>query len=125
MRKSLLILFCVVSYTVISCGDKNSVPSHIIPREKMEKILWDMILADQYSTYYLAKDSAKINVKKETLKLYQQVFQLQQVSFDEFRKSYKYYIDHPSLSKTLFDSLVARGNRQRTESFDPSKKPID
>jgi hypothetical protein len=121
MKKSLRILFCVLSFAAISCSDKNNAPSGIIPKEKMEKVLWDMILADQYSAYYLAKDSARINVKKETLKLYQQVFQLHQVSREEFLKSYKYYVDHPRISKTLFDSLASMGNRQRAESFNPSK----
>lgn len=109
---SLLIFLCLVS-----CSDKDKVPSGIIPREKMGKILWDMIQADQYSTIYLAKDSTRINPKMETLKLYQQVFQLHQVSRDEFRKSFQYYLGRPDMTKTLFDSLLAQGNRLRTESY--------
>jgi hypothetical protein len=103
--------------TGIGCSDKNSVPSGILSREKMENVLWDMIQADQYSTLYLAKDSAHINTKMENLRLYEQVFLLHQVTREEFRKSYQYYLDHPALNQVLFDSLISRGNRLRTESY--------
>lgn len=107
----------VILLTGIGCSDKNSVPSGILSREKMENVLWDMIQADQYSALYLAKDSAHINTKMENLRLYEQVFRLHQVSREEFRKSYQYYLDHPSLNQILFDSLISRGNRLRTESY--------
>jgi Domain of unknown function (DUF4296) len=103
--------------TGIGCSDKNSVPSGILSREKMENVLWDMIQADQYSALYLAKDSAHINTKMENLRLYDQVFRLHQVTREEFRKSYQYYLDHPVLNQVLFDSLISRGNRLRTESY--------
>jgi hypothetical protein len=99
------------------CSDKDKVPSGIIQKEKMESLVWDMIQADQYAAIYLAKDSNRINVKNEQLKLYQQVFQLHQVSRDEFRKSFQFYLDRPDITRGLFDSLLARGNRLRTEAY--------
>lgn len=112
---------------VTGCSDKDKVPSGIIPREKMEKILWDMVEADQYAAVYLVKDSMRVNVKMETLKLYQEIFQLNQVSRDEFRKSFAYYQEHPELTRNVFDSIIARGNRLRTESYSrpspPAAKP--
>jgi len=102
---------------VVGCSDKDHIPSGIIPREKMEKILWDMVQTDQYSSMYLWKDSARINVKTETQKLYQQVFQLHEVSREEFSKSYTYYQEHPELMRNIFDSIQVRGNRLRSESY--------
>jgi hypothetical protein len=102
---------------IISCTDRDKVPSGIIPRDKMEKVLWDMIQADQYAALYLVKDSAHINVKMETLKLYEQVFQLNKVSRDEFKESYLYYLDRPDLTRPMFDSLLAEGNRLRADSY--------
>ncbi|HWK08258.1 MAG TPA: DUF4296 domain-containing protein [Puia sp.] len=101
----------------VGCSDKDKVPSGIIPRDEMEKILWDMVQADQYSALYLLKDSARINVKMETMKLYQEVFLLHQVSREEFRKSFRYYQEHPELTRNVFDSLLSRGNRLRAESY--------
>ncbi len=111
---------------MVGCSDKDNIPSGIIPREKMEKVLWDMVQADQYAALYLVKDSARINVKTETQKLYEEVFRLHQISRDDFRKSFQFYQEHPDLTRSVFDSLLVRGNRLRTESYSrpaPTPKP--
>src|SRR5579872_1304865 len=99
-----------------SCADKNRTPAGILSREDMQNVVWDMILADQY-TNNLVKDSAHINLKLEDLRLYDQVFQLHHISREKFTKSYKYYMDRPDLTQTLLDSLLAMGNRLRAESY--------
>src|SRR5450432_537551 len=106
----LLALLCLAS-----CSDKDRVPSGIIPPDKMQKILWDMIQADQYSDMYLAKDSGD-KAKRETLTLYAQVFQLHKVSREDFQKSFQYYIDRPDLSRSLFDSVLKLGTNARSAS---------
>jgi hypothetical protein len=108
----LLILFLAVS-----CTNKDSLPRGIIPKDKMEKILWDMIMADQYSTQYLVRDSARKNPKMETMKLYAEVFQIHHVSKEEFQKSFSYYLGRPDLTKIMFDSLSAQSNRHREELY--------
>lgn len=102
---------------IAGCTDKDTVPSGILPKEEMGNILWDMIQADQFSSIYLIKDTPRINLKTEDLRLYQQVFRMHQVSRDEFRKSLQYYEDRPELIRTVFDTLLSRGNRLRTESY--------
>jgi hypothetical protein len=109
-------MIIVLMATGIGCSDKNSVPSGILAREDMQNILWDMVQADQYSAY-LAKDSARVNLKLENMRLYDQVFQLHHISREKFTKSYKYYMAHPELTQTLMDSLLAMGNRIRTENY--------
>jgi hypothetical protein len=100
------------------CADKDRVPSGILPLSKMQTVMWDMIQADQYAALSVAKDSSPhVNTKAETLKLYEEVFRLHEVSREEFRKSYQYYLDHPELNQQLFDSLISQGNRLRTESY--------
>ncbi len=73
--------------------------------------MWDMIQADQFSKQFLLKDSAKSNVKIETMKLYDEVFQIHHVSKDEFQKSYQFYISRPDIFKVIMDSISAQGNR--------------
>jgi len=100
------------------CADKDRVPSGILPLSKMQTVMWDMIQADQYAALSVAKDSSThVNTKAETLKLYEEVFRLHEISREEFRKSYQYYLDHPELNQQLFDSLISQGNRLRTESY--------
>jgi hypothetical protein len=111
----MLLLCCTAG---AGCSDKNSVPGDILSQDKMEQVIWDMAQADQYAALYLAKDSAHIDRKAETMRLYAEVFRLHQVTADEFRKSYRYYLGHPELNQLLFDSVISRGVRARTELYD-------
>ena len=110
-------LFCLLLIVGISCKDSTKIPSDIFPKDKMEKIMWDMMLADRYSAQFLLKDSATKDVKLETMKLYEQVFQLHHITKQEFIKNYKYYLNRPDLSKVMFDSLSARGTRSRDQMY--------
>ena len=124
MTRIIACLLVGVMLAVTSCSDKNSVPAGVLPHEKMEAVMWDVIQSEQYSASYLAKDSAHINLKLENLKLYDEVFRLHQVSREEFRKSYQYYMGRADLAQVLFDSLLAKGNRLRTESYSRSYRPV-
>jgi hypothetical protein len=84
----------------------------------MEEVMWDMAQADQYATLYIAKDSAKIDRKTETIRLYEAVFRLHQVTREEFTRSYHYYLNHPEKNQAMFDSIVVRGTQARTEMYD-------
>src|SRR5207248_903393 len=86
----------------IACA--GDLPKGVLPTEKMEAVVWDMIQADQYYHEYGLKDSLKKNVKLERLKLYERVFQMHQITREQFSKSYAYYSSHPKLMQTVFDS---------------------
>lgn len=111
-----------------ACTNKNKIPSDVLPPEKMEKVMWDMIQADRFSSQFLEKDSAKLNVKTETFKLYEKVFQLHKITRDEFVHSFKFYLNRPDINRALFDSLSSRANNRRAELYtkpDTSgKKPV-
>jgi hypothetical protein len=109
-------MLIVLMMAGIGCSDKDSVPSGVLAKEDMKNVLWDMIQADQYSSY-LSKDSGRIDVKLENMRLYDQVFQLHHVSREKFTKSYKYYMAHPELTQALMDSLLSMGNRLRSENY--------
>lgn len=109
------ILYCLAG---MGCANRTKVPGGILPSDRMVEIVWDMAQADQYAALYLAKDSARINLKTETMRLYEEVFRLHRTTPEEFRKSYQYYLDHPELNQLLFDSAIARGVRARSEMYD-------
>jgi hypothetical protein len=124
MKKAIAGLFAAFCMIAVGCSDKSA-PSGILSREKMENVLWDMIQADQYAGV-LAKDSTAhiADLKAERLRLYDEVFRLHDVSREKFRKSYQYYSDHPELSQDLFDSLLVRGNKLRSEEYaHPAARP--
>lgn len=108
-----LLAICLL---IAACSDKDSVPHGILPIGKMSVIMWDMIQADQYAAI-LSRDTAHVNIRLEHLRLYEQVLQLHEISKEKFKKSYQYYLDNPETNAILYDSLVAQGNRLRTEAY--------
>ena len=82
-----------------------------------------MIQADQFSKQFIVKDSSKKNISVETMKLYDEVFQIHHITKDEFQKSYQFYISRPDILKNVFDSLSAQGNRRMQEIYQPVVSP--
>lgn len=99
-----------------ACG-KSDRPKDLIPEVKMERVIWDMVQADEFITNFVLKDSAKVNVNAERYKLYEQVLSLHNITKQQFKNSYDYYASRPGESKMLFDSLSARATRRIQESY--------
>jgi hypothetical protein len=108
--------------SLVACSNEREKQA-IIPEKEMQKILWDIIQADQFNSQFLKKDSAKLNVKAETMKLYDEIFQIHHVSREQFKKSYQYYISHPDITKPMLDSLAAQANLMRTEMYKRPSRP--
>ena len=116
MKRILYFIFPVL--LLASCGDDNGdIPKDIIGKEKMQKILWDIMLADQFSTQYLSKDTVRARVRTKTMELYEEVFRIHHTTKAEFQKSFKFYESRPDITKLMFDSLSARASRERMTMF--------
>ncbi|HUR12815.1 MAG TPA: DUF4296 domain-containing protein [Flavitalea sp.] len=111
------ILLCFLCFTFTACSKNDNIPPDIIGKEKMEKVLWDMIQADRFAGQYLLKDSLKKDVKQETFILYEKVFQLHHITKDQFVKSYKFYLSRPDITKVIFDSLALHANRRKEDVY--------
>jgi hypothetical protein len=107
---------------LLGCSD-SGVPKKLIPQKQMENILWDMTLADQFAMQYLKKDSAVHSFKDSVTRLYDEVFAIHHITKDEFKESFQYYTNHPEITKVMFDTLFARGNRMRTEVYKHPVRP--
>ncbi len=105
------------------CNHPDRVPRGILSKDSMQSIMWDIIQADQYATQYLARDSVKSNIKPQTIRLYQQIFDLHGITREEFEKSYQFYLGHPDIARTMLDSLYDRALRHRSEAFKQPNPP--
>jgi hypothetical protein len=115
----LVLLFFLVVF-LLSCTNTTKTPPGIIAKQKMELILWDLIQADRFSTLFLARDSAKVNINLENIKLYQQIFDIHKISKDDFIKSYEFYLGRPDITKVIFDSIAVKAERQRANIYKPA-----
>jgi Domain of unknown function (DUF4296) len=117
MRTTLLTIFLLVIF--FGCSSKNKIPADILPQDKMQAVLWDMMRADQFlSNYVLVKDSS-LDKRVESIKYYQRVFAIHKVDKTEFVKSYHYYRDHPALLSDIMDSLSRRSPTAPTKPVSP------
>ena len=114
----------IMLIVMIACTDEKKVPRGIIPYAKMEKVMWDMVRADRYiSGYIMSRRDSLIatNNKRDAAIFYERVFNLHGITRDEFLKSYKYYLGRPDLTKEMFDSIAARGERLREDMYRPDR----
>jgi Domain of unknown function (DUF4296) len=117
MNYSFLKIFLLL-VVLSGCSKKESRPKDVLQPEKMEDVLWDMSLADEFVVNYIMKDSV-LNKKNESTKRYQQIFTIHKTNLNDFKKSLRFYEDHPLLFKPILDSLNARQQTSIAEQYKP------
>jgi hypothetical protein len=115
-------------FFVFSCVDRTGIPDDIIPMESMQKIMADIILANNYSSDFLQKDTTKKDKVQANQDLMAIVFKIHHTTAADFKKSLVFYESRPDLSKKIFDSLEAYNSRHRKDDYKPGathpvKKP--
>ncbi|MFL5745247.1 MAG: DUF4296 domain-containing protein [Niastella sp.] len=122
MNRLLLVCLSAIVWCMVSCTDKDKIPKGVLGKEKMQKVLMDMIEAERFRDGFIVYDSSK-DQKTETFKLYAQVFELNKISKDEFIKSYKFYMSRPDIAREIFDSLSSQAAKLRENLNKPV--PLD
>jgi hypothetical protein len=121
--RTLFLLF--LSLTFVACS-KSPVPKGVLEPEEMEKVVYDLMQADEYINTYLAADTT-VNKKERRSLYYEQIFKLHNTTRKDFYSSYKYYQQHPLIHKALFDSLTNKLSREKKNNkvTNPKKLPLD
>jgi hypothetical protein len=107
MKKLAYAFLLLVS--IASCNN-DAVPKDVLTERKMEKVLWDILRADEMVAYQFELDST-IDKRNKSIQLYQQIFIVHKVTPEEFKRSFKYYQTHPSKLKIVLDSLRSTSNK--------------
>lgn len=107
-----------LSFLVVLAGCSDKPAKGILTQPEMQGMIWDMMQVDEFATGYLYSDTSLV-LAEERLKLYKDVFRLHKISEKSFADSYKYYSARPDMMKEMFDSLSARGERERKLLYMP------
>jgi hypothetical protein len=118
MRLLLASILCSVFF---SCANNNKVPEDIIPKVKMEKVMWDMVQADRFVNNFLPKRGDTTYNDTAVFKVYESVFRVHNITRDEFLKSYKFYLSRPDITRVMFDSISVQAQRRRAEVYQKQK----
>lgn len=116
MKCIAIMLIGIVFFT--SCGNKNKIPSQVLPPNKMEAVLWDVIKAEAFTTQFIKKDSTK-KPEIENYKLQQKIFALHHISEKDFYTSYDYYKKNSSLLKNILDSMGVHAQEEKHLKIKP------
>ncbi|MFT3749456.1 MAG: DUF4296 domain-containing protein [Agriterribacter sp.] len=109
------LMFVFYLFMLYSCG-KNKSGSDIIASDKMGSVMFDMNVAEEFVSIYVAKDSSK-DKKAELNKEYEKIYLLYDITEQQFKDSYNYYKTHPEAYKIVVDSLNAKAQRRREELY--------
>ncbi len=112
--------YCFLFFALLIACKNDEIPKEILSQEKMEKVLWDLLRADEIVDYNSALDSS-INRLSSSVQLYQQIFKIHNITAQQFKKSFNYYQTHPGQLKPVLDSLRSFSNSQ---TFTPPTKPV-
>ena len=103
---------CMIIF--VGCSSPDETPSGIISADEMKPLIWDVMKA-QNLAQQMAKRDSTLNDSIETVRLTEKVFNIYKINKEEFKKSYDWYIKHPTVLKEIFDSLYFQKQRNNSE----------
>lgn len=121
MIRNVLAVFAV-AVVLYACGNDDSIPSNVLKLDKMQAVMWDIVRADVFTVEYIKRDSVK-NLQQENLRLQKKIFALNNITHEQYYRSYEYYKSKPELMKALLDTMAARVNRSRNGTSTPTVTP--
>jgi len=121
MMRNVLAVFAV-AVVLYACGNDDSIPSNVLKLDKMQAVMWDIVRADVFTVEYIKRDSVK-NLQQENLRLQKKIFALNNITHEQYYRSYEYYKSKPELMKALLDTMAARVNRSRNGTSTPTVTP--
>jgi hypothetical protein len=106
-------------FLISSC--KPSIPKDVLPPSKMNPVLWDILLADEMASQYSITDSTFNKLEKHA-EYYQDIFKIHKTDEQTFKRSIRFYMEHPALFKPVLDSLQSRGDKMQ-QGVDSTSHP--
>lgn len=122
---------------LVGCKTKPEeveVPDHILDKEKMVAVMADIHLAESYGYMLRVKENVRTTLAERE---YAKVLKTHNITMDEFKKSYDWYMEHPSIFDLMYDDVItlikeseqyAKENIQKDEPEKPDSItpiPID
>jgi hypothetical protein len=105
------------------CSCSGEVPKDVLPPDKMEAVLYDVIRADEWVDFSSVQDSSFRKFSKRTA-LYDSVFRLHSISKESYRKSMSFYQSRPDLLKDILSSLKTKSDTTLKRLTDTTKKVV-
>lgn len=107
----------ILLFSLLSCTT-NHKEKEQLSTDKMKVIIWQLMQADEYYTRASLVDSS-MKINKINIQLYQQIFDLNKVSSQQFYNTIDYLEKHPIQFKEVMDSVTALSKREKSPTITP------
>jgi hypothetical protein len=117
------LIFILFFFAFLSCNKQSNIPRNVLPVVPMSAVLWDVMQADELVNRRYPIDTL-FKRFDTSVQLYYQVFQIHNITADQFKKSITFYQSRPDLLQIILDSLQSRAARPLPiTSTDSTKTP--
>ena len=101
-----LIITILVFVGLLGCADKNAIPKDVLPVDKMELVMYDMIRAGEFLNGYVLFRDSVTDKTAECLKWYNKIYQIHKITEADFKRSYAWYQARPLMMQEVLDSIM-------------------
>jgi uncharacterized membrane-anchored protein YhcB (DUF1043 family) len=107
--------------------NKDEEPAGNIPADKLEKILYDMQLADVYSQSVRKDTTENYGQKnKDSLaRYYNEIFAHYNVTSEQFQKTMNWYKEHPPKLDSVYNNVLNRMSTDEENIRNMTPKPTN
>lgn len=120
MRVLIVAVFLIAAAGCRNYSASSSVPGNVLPPATMQPLLRDLLRADQFVSGFVLPRDSTLRQTPEKIKWYNRVLQSHAVTEEQFKRSFRYYQDHPDLMAVMMDSIATQ---QETIDAKPRQKP--
>lgn len=120
MQRCLLILLMTCMF--VAC--KNVATSDILPKEKMEKVLWDIAQGSEFLNGYVYFRYPALNRTAINMAMLDRIFKIHNITKEQFSKSLKYYRENPKELAIVLDSVVIKQKRLSGDTLSPPNNSL-
>ncbi len=99
------LVFGLLVVGLLSCSSRQTRPESILPQEKMESLLWDLLRAEHFAHNYIVTKDTSISARARGPVLYEAILKKHGTTDSLFRESLAYYKNHPKLLFPILDSI--------------------
>lgn len=106
--------------TLVSCSSS----ADVLPKEKMEKVMWDVAQSSELLNGYVYYKHSEQNRAALNDAMLQRVFKIHNITKEQFNKTLDYYEKRPDELKTIIDTVVSRQKRALGKDTSSASAPV-
>ncbi|WP_262915329.1 DUF4296 domain-containing protein [Niabella ginsengisoli] len=103
--------FYILAIIVVFAACRSNSGKDILPKEKMEKVLWDVAQSSEFLNgfvYYKYPEQNRVALNNAML---DKVFKIHKITKEQFDNTLEYYRKNPEKFKVIVDSITTKQKR--------------